>query len=443
MIRRRQRRDERTGVLRARLVASILVAALLPFLAAWWIANAYVAGKARADTELRLSFTARSASREASLLLEHARARALALAHSPALQWAAVRRDRAGLARLLRPGEQVLLAPARGVGAAVVGRSTAGTPNVEVVVDAGGTRLATVSVSAPGGRALLDGVGRGLLAGTGDSVALARSGVIVAGPAALHGARVDGNGQVLVGGRSYPTRTVKLPGYRPPTVLVAVADRRFPGDDSAALRRRLALAALVSLISIGLYAAALSRPLLRGLNRVASIAEQALVDPLTSVANRRGFDRTLEIEFERSLRRGHELALVLVDLDDFKQVNDRHGHDVGDDVLVALAERLGDAIRSADTVARLGGEEFALLLPETDLAGAVVVAERARRAIEAGGVRLKGGERLTVTASFGVADYPAAGDRAALLRDADKALYAAKRHGKNRVVTATRAVEAA
>ena len=168
-----------------------------------------------------------------------------------------------------------------------------------------------------------------------------------------------------------------------------------------------------------------------------------MIDPLTGVSNRRGFERALEIELGRSLRRGHALALVLVDLDDFKQVNDRHGHGVGDDVLVALAERLRNEVRSADTVARMGGEEFVLLLPETDLAGALTVAERARASLEKAGVRLKGGDRLAVTASFGAADYPASPDRAALLRDADKALYTAKRLGKNRVVAATRAAEAA
>ena len=134
---------------------------------------------------------------------------------------------------------------------------------------------------------------------------------------------------------------------------------------------------------------------------------------------------------------------MIVDLDDFKLVNDRYGHGVGDEALVMLAERLRDSVRSADTVARLGGEEFALLLPETPLAGALAVAERARRAFAASSMRLKGGEELTVTASFGAADFPASPDRTTLMRDADQALYTAKRLGKNRVVPVTRAVEAA
>jgi diguanylate cyclase (GGDEF)-like protein len=225
--------------------------------------------------------------------------------------------------------------------------------------------------------------------------------------------------------------------------IVAAADGSVAGDDARALRGRLSIAALVSLLAIGLYAAALARPLLRSLNRVASVAEQAMLDPLTGTANRRGFERALEVELERSARRGHPCALVIVDLDDFKLVNDRYGHAVGDEVLVMLAERLRDSVRSADTVARLGGEEFALLLPETGLTGALAVAERARRAFAASGRRLKSGEWLTVTASFGAADFPASPDRSSLMRDADQALYSAKRLGKNRVAQATRAVEAA
>jgi diguanylate cyclase (GGDEF)-like protein len=439
---RRVRRGERTGVLRARLVLSILVAALLPFLAAWWIANAYVADQARAETDLRLSFTARSAAREASLVLERARARALVLARDPSVQRAVERRNRVALARRLHPGEQILLAATKHAAATKVGRRRPGVPVVAVEMAARGRRVATISVSAPAARALFAGIRSELQNGVGDSIALARRGVVVTGPSALRGSRLEAGGHLHARGRTYRARTVILGGYDPPAMLIAVADGSRGGDASG-LRRRLALAALISLISIGLYAAALSRPLLRGLNRVASVAEQAMIDPLTGVSNRRGFERALEVELARSERRGHPLALVVVDLDDFKQVNDRHGHGVGDDVLVSLAERLRDAVRSADTVARMGGEEFALLLPETTLAGAVTVAERARAAFEAAGISLKSGDRLTVTASFGAADYPASGDRTALLREADKALYTAKRLGKNRVVAATRAVVAA
>jgi diguanylate cyclase (GGDEF)-like protein len=300
--------------------------------------------------------------------------------------------------------------------------------------------LATVAVSAPPGVAILAAARDAALPGTGDALALARGAIVVAGPAALRGARLDGASLRLRNGRTLTARSVALVGYRPSARLVAAADDSLARGDQSALRRRLAIAALVSLVSIFLLATALARPLLRSVNRVASVAEQAMIDPLTGVANRRGFEHALTIELERSARRGHPLALVIADLDDFKAVNDRHGHDAGDAVLVRLADGLRAAVRSADTVARLGGEEFALLLPETTLDGALAVAERARVAFEASDVRLRGGGRLFVTASFGVADYPVSPDRASLLHDADQALYVAKGHGKNRVAATPRAV---
>lgn len=173
------------------------------------------------------------------------------------------------------------------------------------------------------------------------------------------------------------------------------------------------------------------------------ISHLAFHDPLTGLANRTLLADRLQNSLERTRRAGGMVAVVYLDLDDFKQVNDRHGHDAGDHVLVMLAQQLRDVVRAEDTVARLGGEEFALLLPETTLERALAVAERARAALEASGVRLTGGRWLSVTASFGAADFPASPDRASLLRDADQALYAAKRHGKNRIVAAARTADAA
>jgi diguanylate cyclase (GGDEF)-like protein len=442
VIGRRRRGAEGTSVLRARLIASILVAALLPFLTAWWIANTYVKQQAKANADTRLTFTARFAAREASTVLAATRRRALALARNPELQRAALSRDRKALRRILHPGETVVLPRLGSAPATRVGHPVRGVPTVSVVVNTRGRRLATVAVSAPTAATILRRARAAALPGTPDALALVRGGVVAAGPALVRGGRLAVDGKIHARGNSYRTETVTLPGYRPPARIAAVADGTYAGDDTGALRERLAIAALISLFSILLYAAALARPLLRGLNRVASVAEQAMIDPLTGASNRRGFERALRIELDRSVRRGHPLALVIADLDDFKLVNDRHGHGVGDDVLVTLAERLREAVRSADTVARLGGEEFALLLPETDIPGALAVAERARSSFERGGVRLRNGSTLTVTASFGVAGFPASRDGAALMQDADSALYSAKRLGKNRVVSASRAVAA-
>jgi diguanylate cyclase (GGDEF)-like protein len=124
---------------------------------------------------------------------------------------------------------------------------------------------------------------------------------------------------------------------------------------------------------------------------------------------------------------------VLADLDDFKRVNDAYGHEAGDRVLVAFASRLRESVRESDLVARLGGEEFALVLPEIDLDGALAMAERVRRRLTDEPIGAAGAVTLLVTASFGVAEASAAPDWSALLRRADAALYAAKGAGKNRV----------
>ena len=163
------------------------------------------------------------------------------------------------------------------------------------------------------------------------------------------------------------------------------------------------------------------------------VERQALVDGLTGLANRRRSEAALDEEIVRALRLGSEMTFVLLDIDHFKRVNDTHGHPAGDAVLKDVAVVLGESVREIDTAGRWGGEEFALVLPGTDLAGGVQLAERIRIAIERRTISSDGGEGITVTASFGVANLGQAGDRERLLADADAALYRAKRAGRNRV----------
>jgi diguanylate cyclase (GGDEF)-like protein len=164
------------------------------------------------------------------------------------------------------------------------------------------------------------------------------------------------------------------------------------------------------------------------------VERQALLDGLTGLANRRNAEDALAGELARAERFGNPLALVMADLDDFKRVNDTYGHPTGDAVLRAFADVLRDTLREIDIASRWGGEEFALVLPETDLDGAMHVAERVREALATRIVLGPDGATLRVTASFGVAAYPGSATPEALVAAADEALYGAKRAGKNRVL---------
>jgi len=164
------------------------------------------------------------------------------------------------------------------------------------------------------------------------------------------------------------------------------------------------------------------------------VKRQAVTDELTGLANRRSFRESLDTELLRAERFGNGLALIVADLDDFKDVNDRFGHQAGDEVLRAFAEVLSGRIRGIDQAARLGGEEFAILLPETDALGASALAENLRVALAEVAVTV-GEHEVHITASFGVAAFPESHSADELMTAADLALYSAKRHGKDRVVT--------
>jgi diguanylate cyclase (GGDEF)-like protein len=165
----------------------------------------------------------------------------------------------------------------------------------------------------------------------------------------------------------------------------------------------------------------------------------ASTDELTQLANRRQFDEALGAEVVRAERFRDQVAIVVADLDNFKTVNDRFGHDVGDLVLRAFAASIRANVRDVDLPARYGGEEFTVLLPSTDAEGGRQLAERLRVAAEEMVVDAGDAGEVRVTSSFGVASYPEELSAAALLRAADRALYQAKTAGKNQVIVAERA----
>jgi diguanylate cyclase (GGDEF)-like protein len=166
-----------------------------------------------------------------------------------------------------------------------------------------------------------------------------------------------------------------------------------------------------------------------------TVERQAVTDELTGLANLRAFHSILDREIERARRFNTPLALVMLDLDHFKQINDEHGHMQGDEVLALVADVMRDFSRDIDSPARYGGEELAVVLPQTDSSGAALLAERMREAVERLEVpRVDGHGALRLQASFGVAALPEnAGGRAGLIAAADAALYRAKRAGRNRV----------
>ena len=168
------------------------------------------------------------------------------------------------------------------------------------------------------------------------------------------------------------------------------------------------------------------------------VSEQAVRDELTGLANSRRFRELIEKEAERAERFGHQLSLVLLDIDDFKKVNDTYGHLQGDEVLRVLGRILIEESRGIDEPARYGGEEFVVALPETGREGALELAERVRTRLEGAPISgVDGSNGISVTTSLGVATLPdAASDTRELIAAADAALYEAKRAGKNRTVCA-------
>jgi two-component system cell cycle response regulator len=171
-------------------------------------------------------------------------------------------------------------------------------------------------------------------------------------------------------------------------------------------------------------------------DNVQASIEMAITDALTGLFNRRYMETHLSALVEQAANRGKPISVLIVDIDFFKSINDGHGHDAGDDVLREFALRIRKSIRNIDLACRYGGEEFVIVMPETDMGVAAMVAERLRRRIATEPFVIQEGAcSLEVTISIGIAALNAPGDNAAaMLKRADQALYRAKRDGRNRVV---------
>ncbi len=282
---------------------------------------------------------------------------------------------------------------------------------LKTAVDAVQADAGRLSARESDGEPLTEVVREGSLAG-------AEEDVLAAERAAL---RPDGIGESA--GENDHVISVALvpvePGGRTHGLITVVSrDRPLTADDREVLRSLAAQAGL-ALENVGLHL---------------QVSRQAVTDELTGLANHGRFQELLNLEMEQVRRYHHPVGLIMLDVDNFKSINDTYGHPQGDLVLMRVAKVLADTSREADFPARYGGEELALILPHTDLEGAYAIAERIRIGIEAARIpRNDGDGALRVTASLGVASSTD-GSKDELIADADAALYEAKRTGKNRTV---------
>lgn len=387
-------------------------------------ANALRNQKARADAALTAQL--QYAGDELRGVNDDASTRAADLSGSPVLQRAMLTDDRATIARFARRNRNTAIYVGR---THVAGKlpAVALTRSVSLVLN--GKRVGRVITAVPFDERLLERLLKASQHSRGDRLLFVRAGRVIGGGQRIH---IAGK-TVELGGTRYRGVLVPIPNA-PRTKLVALRPNAAITASVRPYQHRVLYAAFGSFALLVLVGLLFGSPILRSLGDFRRVASQAKTDSLTGLANRWAFDEELALEWRRSERVGDPLGLVLFDIDDFKAVNDRHGHQVGDEVLRRVGRVVSESVRQVDLAARYGGEEFAVVVPETDLAGAVGLAERLRTALASQQVELPDGSLLSVTASFGAAvkgELAASGEQ--LIAAADQALYDAKRTGKNRV----------
>ena len=390
--------------LRLRLMLTLTAIAIFPIaLVSYVIVRDEVRNVTR-STDFDLRDTAQGAQARFSRLLDREQVHAVAAASSPALQTAVRRHDTAALERFARRNGELITVDGRSYGRRITGSFTTRAQLVSR-----GRVVGSVVAQLPADRATL----RKLSAGAAHDVELTY---------------VDLGGPIP----SRAKRGVTLP-LTERTGIRAYLPASIESHRKNAAYLRVVEAGLLALAALMLFTLILSRPLLRAFRWTEKQASEARIDALTGLANRRALEEILAAEISRAQRFEHELAVVLLDLDRFKEINDSFGHAAGDEMLRAVSRLLSSLARQGDTVARWGGEEFVVVLPETDLAGARRFAERLRRTIEANSV-----EDMQTTASCGVAAMLPEDSVEALLGAADRALYQAKSNGRNRTEAAAR-----
>ena len=389
--------------LRLRLMLTLTAVALFPIACVSYVVVRDEVRNVTRSIDFEVRDAALAAQGRFTRLIDKRELHAVAAASSPRLQ-AAVRSHKTSALERFARGNGLLLE----VEGRTYGQRLANAVTAPVQLVSGGKPIGSVVAQLPLDTTTLRQLSAG--AANGVQLAVARAGNTPG--ASARGVTLPLSKQVGI--RAY------LPG-------------RIESHRTNAAYLRVAEAGLLALAALMLLTLVLARPLLRTFRWTEQQASEARIDALTGLANRRALEEILAAEISRAQRFAHQLAVVLLDLDRFKSINDSFGHAAGDVMLRTVSRLLTSLARQGDTVARWGGEEFVVVLPETDLGGAQRFAERLRRTIEAHSV----GDMRT-SASCGVATMLPEDTVEALLGAADEALYLAKSNGRNRTESAVR-----
>jgi len=417
------------------LLGGLLLLAAIPIVATVRILdqNALRNARARADASLRLELEA--GVRRVGQLGDDASVEADDLVSSPEVAHSFIVADRAAIRQLARQHPTLVFTLG---GQTLAGKRPALAVTRTVWLTVNGTRIGslvgTVGLDQRLGARLL----RAAPHGKEDRLLI------------VHGRTVVGTGHrvsfqrdtVRLAGTTYRALFTPIPNGQG-TRLLAVRPAATIDGSVAPYQHRILYAALGSFAMLLLLSLMFARPILRTLGDFRRVASQAATDGLTGLANRRSFDEELALEWRRTDRVGGSLSLILADIDNFKEINDTYGHQAGDLVLAEVGKIFAAQVRQVDFAARYGGEEFAVLVPETEVDGARVLAQRLRKDLAKARVTAPDGSELQVTASLGIAAKGALVRPEDLIANADKALYEAKRRGKNRVSSRARTSAAA
>jgi diguanylate cyclase (GGDEF)-like protein len=428
MERRFRSRYGRAAVVRAALLVFVLAVALIGAVVFTLDLNARRSNDQQAATEL--ASMARVSASTFSTMRANLRARVGELAASAPLQRAVIDRNTERVRSIARSHNARIVLRDHALGRLPAGTRIAATATMA----SGGRVVARVTIAVPMDRSLLDVLASATPMPKHAALVLVQNGRVIAGGPI--GARAEIRHQrVGFGSVVFEAKAAKL-GVAG-TSIVAVEPVSAVDARVNDYRRKLLFAAAITLALAAGLATRIARPVARVLGDIARLTRQAQTDALTNVANRRALDERLDDEVDHARRLGTHVGFLIADIDNFKSINDRYGHQIGDEVLRAVAQVFADAVRELDLPGRYGGEEIAVVLPGTNLAGSRNTAERIRKLVDDLRVTSPEGEFVRVTASFGAACFPTHGTVEELVAAADASLYEAKRTGKNRVVTAT------